>query len=244
MPEFPEIPVLSPPPIGSIYAFSCVIMGVIVAATASIWHPDCAGSKTTKVKWTALLMFWVAAGAAAPLTGVLRLKLIPPPGFVFVALCLVTALWVGCSGIGKRLSNLPFYWLVGFHAFRLPLELILHDWYSVDFVPVQMTWAGWNVDVLSGILAIGIGLWCKRGSPPRAAIWLFNCIGSGLLLAVMVIANLSVPTPFRLFSGTPLLLPFYFPFSYIVSIAVSGAFVGHLVLFRKLISTGASHGNR
>ena len=34
------------------------------------------------------------------------------------------------------------------------------------------------------------------------------------------------------------LLVYHFPFSWIVSIAVAGALLGHLVLFRKLLSSG------
>lgn len=74
------------------------------------------------------------------------------------------------------------------------------------------------------------------GRAPRVAAWVFNVVGSALLLAVIVIAFTSVPLPFRQYlNDPPVLLPFNFPFSWILSIAVTGALLGHLLLFRRLL---------
>jgi len=140
------------------------------------------------------------------------------------------------SKVGTSLVSLPVYWLIGLHVFRLPLELILHRWYESGTIPVQMTYEGYNFDIATGVIAFVVGLWAKYASPPKIIVWLFNVVGLLLLLTVVSIAITSAPTPFRQFTNDPpLLLPFYFPYSYVVSIAVTGALVAHLILFRKLL---------
>jgi hypothetical protein len=100
-----------------------------------------------------------------------------------------------------------------------------------------MTYEGHNFDIATGILAIVVGTWAVLGQIPPAAVWLFNVVGTTLLAVVIFIALTSSPFPFRQYLREPLvLLVYHFPFSWIVSIAVAGALLGHLVLFRKLLA--------
>jgi hypothetical protein len=125
--------------------------------------------------------------------------------------------------------------LITAQGFRLPLELVLHTWEAQGVIPVQMTFEGHNFDIVTGILALVIGPLALRGTAPRAAIWLFNLVGSALLLAVMLIAVLSTPLPIRQYMNEPaVLLAFYFPYGWIVPICVGGALFGHLLVFRWL----------
>jgi hypothetical protein len=147
--------------------------------------------------------------------------------------------FIAFSTLGSRLARLPLAALIGFHAFRLPLELILHNWYKGGTLPVQMTYEGHNFDIATGILAIVLGTWAILGQIPRTAVWLFNLVGSSLLAVVMFTALTSSPFPFRQYMNEPqVLLVYHFPFSWIVSIAVAGALLGHLILFRKLLAQG------
>jgi hypothetical protein len=58
-----------------------------------------------------------------------------------------------------------------------------------------------------------------------------------LLAIVMFIALTSSPFRFRQYMNEPqVLLVSDFPTSWIVSVAVAGALLGHLVLFRKLLA--------
>ena len=58
-----------------------------------------------------------------------------------------------------------------------------------------------------------------------------------LLAIVMFIALTSNQFPFRQnMNGPQVLLVYHFPTSWIVSVAVAGALLGHLVLFRKLLA--------
>ena len=91
-------------------------------------------------------------------------------------------------------------------------------------------------NIATGILAMVVGTWAMLGQIPRTAVWLFNVVGTSLLTVVIFIALTSSPFPFRQYMNEPqVLLVYHFPFSWIVSIAVPSALLGHLVLFRKLL---------
>lgn len=186
------------------------------------------------------MSLWLVIGAVVPLSGILETKMLPPPPLFLVGTSFLLAVAITFSSIGARLARLPLAALIGFHAFRLPLELILHNWYEEGTLPVQMTYAGHNFDIATGILAIVVGAWAMAGRIPRMAVWIFNVVGMVLLATVAFIAILSSPLPFRQYANEPqVLLIYHFPFSWIVSIAVASALLGHLVLFRKLLSRSA-----
>jgi len=144
------------------------------------------------------------------------------------------------SPLGRRLATLPLGALVMFHAFRLPLELVLHAWYTAGAVPIQMTYSGQNLDLVTGISSVLVGaVALRRPAAARPLVWAFNVIGTVLLLNVMRIAVGSLPSPLRTFAdGPPLMLPFSAPFTWIVPLAVGPALLGHIVLFRALIGRG------
>jgi urea transporter len=132
---------------------------------------------------------------------------------------------------------LPAGALVAFHAFRLPLELVLHAWYTAGSVPIQLTYAGQNLDLITGVAAVIVGAAAlARPAAARPLVWAFNVLGSVLLLNVMRIVVGSLPSPLRTFTDAPpLLLPFAAPFTWIVPLAVGPALLGHVVLFRALL---------
>jgi len=243
---YPEIPAIGHPPLGSIAAFVAVILFVVLWLVVSVCISGEGIDKREDRRRVALfvtgLLAWLVLGAVLPMSGLLHWKVMPPPGLVFAVVCFVVGAIFTFSRIGTRLVSLPVYWLIGVHVFRLPLELILHRWYVSGTIPVQMTFEGYNFDIATGVIALVVGRWAKYASPPKFIIWFFNVVGLLLLLTVVSIAITSVPTPFRQFTNEPpLLLPFYFPYSYIVSIAVTGALVAHLVLFRKLVESKQDH---
>lgn len=217
------------PGAASTAAFVAVCVSVLVMVVA--------GARRVDPSWTrkaaAAAMLWAGATAAA----VLLLDTLPVVAvFGFFGLCNLGAIALALSPVGGRMATLPLAWLVGFHAFRLPLEIVLHRWFEEGTLPVQMTWSGQNPDVLTGILALGLGLWGARAELPRIAAWTFELVGLGLLLNVMRVAVLSAPTPLRAFADEPpLLLAWHLPYGWIVPLCVSAALFGHLVLARRLL---------
>ena len=240
----PDIPDMVSPSLGSRLAFIAVIAFVSIAIVAGIRRGGPTGEPVaTTRRWgigaATCMSLWLAIGAVVPLSGILETKMLPPPPMFLLGASFLLTVFIALSTSGSRLARLPLAALIGFHAFRLPLELILHNWYEGGTLPVQMTYEGHNFDIATGILAIVVGTWAMLGQIPPAAVWLFNLVGSSLLAIVIMIALTSSPFPFRQYVNEPqVLLVYNFPFSWIVSVAVAGALLGHLVLFRKLLTQG------
>jgi len=152
---------------------------------------------------------------------------------MFVAIIMVS-IGAGLSPIGGWLaSTAPVAALVGFQAFRLPLELILHAWAAGGTIPETMTWTGKNCDIASGVTAL-VAAWFVRRS--RAWGWLTSVVGLALLANVARVAVLSSPLPFA-WPVTPLLLlAFHLPYALILPVCVGGAAFGHVVLLRALMT--------
>ena len=228
------------PSVTSTMVFVSVIAFVAVSIVIGIWR---GGSPKETVelrkRWGVRTAFgmaiWIIIGAIVPASGVLETKMLPPPPVFLIGASFLLAFAIAFSKIGKRLSRLPLAALIGFHAYRLPLEMVLHYWYVAGTMPVQMTYEGHNFDIASGILAIIIGIWAFCGYMLKAAAWIFNIVGTFLLGVVIFVALTSSPFQFRQYTNEPaVLLIYHFPYSWIVTLGVTGALLGHLVLFRKL----------
>ena len=98
---------------------------------------------------------WLAITSALARTGVIASFAGSAALVAYLVLCNGIAVVIALSPVGRGFAAyLPVATLVGFHAFRLPLELVLHRWYEQGVVPVQMTWSGQNLDIITGILAV------------------------------------------------------------------------------------------
>ncbi len=193
---------------------------------------------------TALAILVIALITGALAQSGLLLRLAGTPGVLVYPIAFnAIALGVALSSVGRRLSALPLAWLVLLHTFRLPLELILHAWFEQGSIPLQMTYRGQNFDIITGVASLFVGIAALvRTRSTRMLVWTFNVTGTLLLLNVIRIAITSVPGPLRsLGANAPLLLPFYLPFTWILPFCVAPALLGHLVLFRALLST--NHGS-
>jgi hypothetical protein len=163
----------------------------------------------------------------------------PLPAPALLLLLALTLLTVGIvlSPAGARLAaGVALGAVVAFQAFRIPVELLLHRMHTDGTVPVQMTYAGRNFDVASGIAGLVLGIWLLSGRPvPRGVVWVWNVLGLVLLLNIVSIAVLSTPVPFRRFlESPPHTLPSTFPYIWLPSFLVQVALGSHLLVFRQL----------
>ena len=112
---------------------------------------------------------WMSATGVLATTGMLSGgSLVPPPAFLAL--------------LGGRIADtVPLAASVGVQAFRVPLEVLLHRLHLEQGLPEQMTYAGWNFDIVTGALAIALAGWLGVGSVPTGWVW----------------ASLSLPTPFQ-----------------------------------------------
>ena len=164
----------------------------------------------------------------------MAVEVVPPPVLPYLALTVGVGVAVTWSSVGRRLAGLPLAVLVGVQVFRVPLEVLLHALYTAGSLPVQMTWSGRNLDVVTGASAVLVAFAAHRGASDRV-VWVWNLLGFGLLVNVVTVALLSAPLPFRRFDNDPaVVLVFHAPYNWIVNVHVWTALVGHLVIFRAL----------
>jgi hypothetical protein len=186
---------------------------------------------------TIVLVLWLAVPAILANRGVLdHYSSIPAPGFVLVGLLTLGTIILAFSFIGSRLAaGISLAGLVGYQVFRVPLEWVLHELYSEGVIPVQMTFAGRNFDIATGLLAAALALWLLKGPRTVWLVFIWNIIGLALLVNIVVIAILSTPVPFRYFMNEPAnLLPSTFPYVWLPTFLVQAALFGHLLVFRAI----------
>lgn len=170
-------------------------------------------------------------------SGAMARDTMPSPAMGLFFISNLSAVALALSPVGRHLAAAvtPAFWLL-LQGFRLPLEVVLHLWQQAGSIPIQMSWSGQNLDVITGALSLGLGLWWGRNPRARWAGWLGHAVGLGLLFNVGRIALLSVPSPLQSFEA-PLLLPFHAPYLWIVPFAVSSALFAHIVGLRALART-------
>jgi hypothetical protein len=182
---------------------------------------------------------WLGVFAWIAESGFLEVESVPPRVMLVFALTNIAVVGLSFSRVGGAWAReVPMWVLVGAQGFRLPLELILHQWYQEGSLPVQMTFRGDNFDIVTGILGVAVLGWkFWRGEVPRWALWCVSVVGVGLLARVAFIAVSSVPAPWRSYTeGPPLLLAYSAPHIWIVSVCVGGALFLHVVALRGLWS--------
>ncbi len=186
----------------------------------------------------AVLILAITAVAAA--TGVLsRFDVTPPPMAMLILSVLALSLVIGLGPIGRGAAGaVPLMTLVGVQAFRLPLELLMHHAAEVGVMPREMSYSGYNFDIVTGAGALALFAAARLGlSVPRALIWIWNLWGFACLGIILVVAVLSSPMV-RFFGDDPRHLNtwvLFFPYVWLPAVLVTIAMSGHIVVTRALL---------
>ena len=102
--------------------------------------------------------------------------------------------------------------------------------------PPSPPYGGYNYDIMTGVLALPVGLALASGRATRNLVVLFNAVGLLLLSIIVVVAVLATPLV-RAFGDSQLNVWItQFPYAW-MSVMVSSALLGHVLLFRKLRMT-------
>lgn len=185
-----------------------------------------------------LSLAWIAVTGLLASRGVLRMWGPPTMGLVLGPAFLIPVA-IALSPLGRQLvAGIPIAWLVGFQGFRIIVEMLLHRAYVEGLMPVQMSWSGRNLDVVSGVTAVAVGLWLARSLRPSSLlVALWNTLGVALVANILLVALLSAPTPFRVFTNDP---PNVWitraPWVWLPSVMVLAAILGHALVIRWLIA--------
>jgi hypothetical protein len=197
-------------------------------------------TRIKSLRWAAPTAFavagWMAVTwAVAAAGGFADFSRRPPPFVVLFIAVLSLGTGLAFSPFGTRLvRGLPLWALVGSQAFRLPLEVLMHQASLEELMPVQMSYSGWNFDIVTGASAIPVAwILARRHTGGRLAVsW--NVLGAVLLAVILAIAVLSTPV-FAVF-GPERLNTFvaHPPFVWLPSVMVVFAILGHGLVARKL----------
>lgn len=126
--------------------------------------------------------------------------------------------------------------LVGAQAFRLPLELVMHRASTEGVMQPQMSYSGYNFDILTGASAAVLAVLVAMGRASRSRVRLWNAIGFVLLVNIVGIAILSFPL-FAFFGPDKLnVWVTYPPFVWLAGVLVPAALLGHILIWRKLFA--------
>lgn len=187
--------------------------------------------------WTALLLALSVSGFFT------NFNAFPPRVVLVLVLPLPIILAFSSSNSGRFILNsIPAHWLVYFQFFRVPVELLLLFAWLNNRIPVQMTFEGFNFDIISGLLALPVGYFVmKQKKYARIMAIIYNFLGLLLLLNILVIAMLSMPTPLRIFMNEPSnTIVAEFPYILLPGVLVPLAYGLHVISLKKLFA-GQTH---
>jgi hypothetical protein len=218
----------------TVWLAALFVYGVYWSARRTGLEPDIATRRS--VVAAVLTAVWIGVTGVAASLGLLHFW--APPTMVFVLLpTMLLAIGLALSPLGRRIAlGVPLAVLVGYQGFRVVVELMLHRAYREGLMPVQMSFAGRNFDVVTGISAILLGAWLATGGRSRAVVALWNTLGLALLLNVLIVAMMSAPTPFRVFMNEPSNLWITrAPWVWLPAVMVLMALFGHVLVYRRLL---------
>jgi hypothetical protein len=240
---------MASPPLGSAFLYFGFILLTLLLAAGVVLNVYLAGRgllephrRTLAFTGVALvgIALWMALTWAVASTGVLADFSRRPPPILLMMLAVVTvSVVIAFTRFGHRfVDGLPLWILVVGQAFRLPLEWLMHRAATEGVMPPQMSYSGWNFDVVTGITALPVAFLLARGfRHARAATVVWNVMGSVLLINILTIALLSTPLVAAFGAERTNTWVAHPPYVWLPTMMVVCAITGHLVIFRKLRAT-------
>jgi hypothetical protein len=210
----------------------------VLAVRQSSLHANTPASPTARPTAVAAIavVVWLAVTFGLAASGRLSFTSRPPTEGIVIAAGVALAFGVALSRVGLRIATgVPLAALVGAQAFRFPLELIMHRAYAEGIMPVQMSYSGFNFDILTGLSAIVVALMLVRNPRSLVVVRIWNTAGIVLLANVVTIAIVSAPTPLRLFHNEPANdWITRAPWVWLPTVFVVVAIMGHVLVLRRL----------
>lgn len=195
----------------------------------------------TAARAALVLGAWITLTGALASTGVLaRTDIVPPPPALFIVSVLTLAIAIGLSSAGGALAAaVPLPVLVGLQAFRMPLELVMHRAATLGIMPPELSYSGYNLDIVTGASALALALALRAGvAVPRGVVWAWNLWGLWCLSVIAVVAVATSPTV-RAFGDDPRHVNtwvLHLPYVWLPAVLVLVALAGHIVTTRALLA--------
>lgn len=222
-----------------------VALAHVLAAGVSgrrLKHPKARLQRDLSITVVAVMVVLGVTAAVSAADLLANFDSFPPPALPFFLFHFLATIGLGLSAYGRRLADgLPVWALIGYQAFRIPVELTLHALYLEGRIPVQMTYVGLNFDIVTGLTAIPVAWLAWKGRLTRVAMLAWNTLGLLLLANIVTIAILSMPTTMRVFMNHP---PNTFvaemPYTWLPTFLVTSALLGHVLVYRVKSGRGSS----
>jgi hypothetical protein len=187
----------------------------------------------------ALCAWFIYVGVLGYL-GVIANTAMFPPGialiFVPVAIFFILLIVrVGSSAGARVVLVFPLWILIGTQAFRIGVELFIHQLWHDGLVPKMLTFAGANVDIYIGASALVIAWLSTRGCWGQRLALLWNLLGLLSLANIVTRAVLTTPGPLNLIhTEVPNRMIGTFPYMFIPAFFVPLAVVLHVLAIRSI----------
>lgn len=186
--------------------------------------------------WFAFMYIWSRFGTFS------NFDLFPINAAPVILIPLITILFFSFSKTVKEiLPHIPQENIIKLQVFRFYVEVLLWALFASALLPVQMTFEGRNFDVITGASAVflttRISGFMLLDKLSKALLILWNVLGLGLLINIVVIAILSMPTPLRYFMNEPAnTIVTEFPISLLPAFLVPLAYMLHILSLRKVFT--------
>jgi len=213
-------------------------MGVLALAMAAlvvvgIWRAT-RSARTTFLFAFALSLLLSAQHFLAVSGALQEFDRFPPPFLLVVAGTLLLTLGFAFSKLGAELARRnSLAALVGSQIFRLPLELTMHQAAVEGVMPMQMSYSGKNLDILTGASALILSILLAKGKVPVQVVRLWNAAGFVLLVNIVGIAVASLPMVAAFGPDHVNTWVTYPIIVWLPGILVPAALLGHLLIWRK-----------
>lgn len=209
------------------------------------------------VAWTLFFLWrgtrsWMAVAIASGwgLVHLLLLKVgfyadttsLPPRPAALLAPMFVLILAMVLLPAGRRwMQRVDLMALVLLNATRIPVELVLHESWRAGLAPQDMTYAGLNFDIVSGITAVLLALLLAlRPGTSRGLLIGWNLLCLALVLNIVAIAVLSIEGPLqRINFDQPNQVVFQTPYVLLPALIVPVVLWSHAAMLVKLFSRSA-----
>lgn len=234
----PEQIVITPPAFDAVVAYGIGSITVVMAVLCVIVYSS--GNRRRALMLALGFLLLMGGSALLAMKGVLtRFDSFPPPMMLMFVALVGISFAVGLSPFGRTLATeTSLLALIGLQTFRLPLELVMHQAANRAIMPAQLSYSGYNFDIVTGTGAVVLMvLMLLKVRIPRQVIWGWNIWGIYCLVVIMFVAV----------GGSPMIRAFgddqadlntwvlYFPYVWLPVVLVTMAICGHIIITRKLL---------
>ena len=184
-------------------------------------------------------LFWLMLTGIAALLGFFMVTdTLPPRTPLLIAPTFVMMIVAFSTTRGRAfIDALDAKSLVWLSLVRIPVEICLYWLFLAGQVPEIMTFNGLNWDIIAGVTApLVVYFYFIKKRMTKSLFLAWNVMGLVLLTSIIVIATLSVPSPFQQFGfEQPNIGILQFPIVWLPSFVAPLVYFSHFVLIRRVM---------